>query len=149
MKKDAPECLLKVVGEAMKVEPSLEAVKLDHGRQAISIATLGPPRVHEIEETLGEKIAALREENKTPCGLLRGEADCGTCRPPDGTETLKFLDVRKEGNTTTISRVSCPTSPTFWQWHKIAWPTFTTRRVHFPEHEHEHESRDELIAAGL
>ena len=44
-----PEALLKVVGDAMKVEPSLEAVKLDHERQAISIATLGPPRVQEID----------------------------------------------------------------------------------------------------
>jgi Cd2+/Zn2+-exporting ATPase len=149
MKEETPECLLKVVGEAMKVEPSLEAVKLDHARQAISIATLGPPRVHEIEETLGEKIAALQEEKASTCGLLRGEANCGTCRPPDGVEALKFLDVRKEGNTTTIARVSCPTSPNFWQWHKIAWPTFTTRRVHLPEHEHEHGSRNELIAAGM
>jgi Cd2+/Zn2+-exporting ATPase len=150
MKQEAPDCLLKVVGEAMKVEPSLEAVMVDHARQAISIATLGPPRVHEIEETLGEKIAALQEDETAPCGLLRGQGSCGTCRPGDGGgETLKFLDVRKEGSTTTISRVSCPTSPKFWQWHKIGWPTLTTRRVHFPEHEHEHESRDELIAAGV
>src|SRR3954467_15424228 len=105
MKEDAPECLLKVVGEAMKVEPSLEAVKVDHARQAISIATLGPPRVHEIEETLGEKIAALQEDENGRCGLLRGEGSCGTCRPPngDGGEGLRFLDVRKEGSTTTIS----------------------------------------------
>ncbi|HEY6229089.1 MAG TPA: heavy metal translocating P-type ATPase [Verrucomicrobiae bacterium] len=149
MKEEAPECLLKVVGEAMKVEPSLEAVKVDHDRQAISIATLGRPRVHEIEETLSEKIAALQEEKNGNCGLLRGEGSCGTCHPPDGLDTVKFLNVRKEGNTTTIARVSCPTSPTFWQWHKIAWPTFTTRRVHFPEDEHEHESRNELIAAGM
>src|SRR4051794_16167560 len=72
MKDDSTECLLKVVGDAMKIEPSLETVKVDHERQAISIATLGPPRVQEIEETLGEKIAALRED-KNGCGLLRGD----------------------------------------------------------------------------
>jgi Cd2+/Zn2+-exporting ATPase len=149
MKEETTECLLKVVGDAMKEEPSLEAVKLDHKRQAISIATLGPPRVHEIQETLEEKIAALQDDSQGACGLLRGEGSCGACRPPDGRETLKFLDVRKEGGTTTIARVSCPTSPTFWQWHRIPWPRFTTRRVHLPEHEHEHESRHELLAAAL
>jgi Cd2+/Zn2+-exporting ATPase len=149
MKEEPPECLLKVVGEAMKVEPSLEAVKLDHDRRAISIATLGPPRVQEIQETLGEKIAALQDGSAEGCGLLRGDGTCGTCHPPDGTEPLKFLDVRKEGSTTTISRVSCPTSPKFWQWHKIPWPAFTPRRVHLPEDEHEHESTHELIAAAL
>src|SRR5947208_4583613 len=127
MKEEAPECLLKLVGEAMKVEPSLEAVKLDHDKQAISIATLGPPRVHEIQETLSEQIAALEEESKNRCALLRGEGSCGACHPPEGIQDLKFLDIRKDGNTTTISRVSCPTSPRFWQWHKIPWPKFTTR----------------------
>src|SRR5436305_6433044 len=127
MKEEPPECLLKVVGEAMKIEPSLEAVKLDHDQRAISIATLGPPRVQEIQETLGEKIAALQDGAAEGCGLLRGDGTCGACHPPDGAEPLKFLDVRKEGSTTTISRVSCPTSPTFWQWHKIPWPAFTPR----------------------
>jgi Cd2+/Zn2+-exporting ATPase len=149
MKAEAPECLLKVVGQAMKVEPSLEAVKLDHKKQAISIATLGRPRVEEIQETLSEQIGALEGDGKTGCALLRGEGSCGACQPPDGIADLKFLDVRKVGNVTTISRVSCPTSPSFWQWHKIPWPKFTTREIHFPEDEHENESRDELIAAGM
>lgn len=149
MSQDRPECLLKVVGDAMKVEPSLEAVKVDHDRHAISIATLGPPRIEQIEATLTEKIAALEEQNKGACGLLRGDGTCGTCHPPSRDADLKFLDVRKEGQATTIARVSCPTSPKFWQWHNIPWPTFTTRRVHLPEAEQEAESRHELIAAAL
>src|ERR1044071_5585661 len=111
MSQNRPECLLKVVGEAMKVEPSLEAVKVDHDRRAISIATLGAPRVQEIEAELTKKIATLEEENKGTCGLLRGDGSCGTCYPPSPDSTLRFLDVRKEGNATTIARVSCPTSP--------------------------------------
>lgn len=149
MNQDRPECLLKVVGEAMKVEPSLEAVKVDHDRHAISIATLGVPRVEAIEATLHEKIAALEEKNNGACGLLRGDGNCGTCQSSSPDATLKFLDVHKEGNATTIARVSCPTSPKFWRWHSIPWPTFTTRRIHLPEAEHEGESRHELIAAAL
>lgn len=133
----------------MKVEPSLEAVKVDHDRHAISIATLGPPRVEQIEATLTKQIAALEKENKGACGLLRGDGSCGTCHPPSPDATLKFLNIRKEGNATTIARVSCPTSPKFWQWHNIPWPIFTTRRVHVPEAEHEGEARHELIAASL
>jgi Cd2+/Zn2+-exporting ATPase len=151
MKPDANECLLHVVGEAMKAEPSLEAVKLDHDRQAISIATLGARNVPEIEEELSERIATLRAERKDACGLLRGEADCGSCKPPKPDETLRFLDVRKEGTTTTISRVSCPTAPVFWQWHNFPWPRFTTRVVHLPEDGDDHfgETRWQLAAAVL
>jgi Zn2+/Cd2+-exporting ATPase len=149
MSEDRPDCLLKVVGEAMRIEPSLEAVKVDHDSHSISIATLGRPRVEEIEATLNEKIAALEEEKKGGCGLLRGDGNCGTCQPPSLDPSLKFLDVHKKGHATTIARVSCPTSPKFWQWHNIRWPTFTTRRVHIPEAEHEQHSHYEMAAAGL
>lgn len=135
----------------MKAEPSLEAVKLDHDRQAISIATLGSRNIPEIEEELTGKIATLQAERKQACGLLRGEANCGGCLPPKPAETLKFLNVKKEGTTTTIARVSCPTAPAFWQWHKFPWPTFTTRVVHLPEdgEDHFHETRFQLLAAIL
>ncbi len=118
----------------MKAEPSLEAVKLDHDKEAISIATLGPPRVNQIEQTLTDRIAALRgPEGSAGCGLLRGDGACGTCQPPNPPETLKFLDVRKDGRTTTISRVTCPTSRKFWRWHSIPWPKITARRPLSPE----------------
>jgi Cd2+/Zn2+-exporting ATPase len=151
MKAESSECLLQVVGEAMKAEPSLEAVKLDHERRAISIATLGRPALPELEEALSKEIAGLRAK-QTNCGLLLGKENCGGCQPPNAPETLRFLNVRKEGPTTTISRVSCPTAPTFWRWHNFPWPKFTTRVVHLPEgeaDEHGEESREQLIAAGL
>lgn len=166
MKTEPHDCLLQVVGDAMKAEPALEAVKLNHDQHSISIATLGRPKVEQIEEDLSQRIATLRGENTETCALLRGEGNCGTCRPPNPAETLKFLDIRKDGATTTISRVSCPTSPKFWRWHSIPWPTFTTRRIHIPgddAHEQDHDSHDhhghghdhadggrsELIFAGL
>ena len=136
------ECLLKVVGEAMKAEPSLEAVKVDHKKRAISIATMGKPRVDELEEELTQQISQIEKAN---CALLRGEADCGACVPPNSKETLGFLDIRKDGATTTISRVSCPTAPSFWQWHNV--PKFTTRVVHLPEEDG--EWRAQLFAAAL
>src|SRR4051812_48727176 len=123
MKLEPNDCLLHVVGEAMKAEPSLEAVKVDHDKQAISIATLGRPSVEHIEQTLTDQIATLQSDQRGQgCGLLRGDGNCGTCVPPNPRETIKFLNVRKDGGTTTISRVSCPTSPSFWRWHNLPWP---------------------------
>jgi Cd2+/Zn2+-exporting ATPase len=158
MKADSQDCLLQVVGDAMKAEPSLEAVKVDRDHHSITIATLGRPRAEDLEEDLGQRIATLRGETETnPCGLLRGDGHCGTCPPSKPAEALKFLNVQQEGASTTISRISCPTSPTFWRWHSIPWPTITTRRVHIPnegqghghDHDHGHDEQHELLFAGL
>src|SRR5689334_7573513 len=92
--KEPSECLLQVVGDAMKAEPSLEAVKLDHKKRAISIATLGKPQVDELEDELTHQISEIEKAN---CALLRGEKDCGACEPPNSKDTLRFLNIRQEG----------------------------------------------------
>lgn len=136
----------------MKAEPSLEAVKFDHETHSISVATLGRPSLKDIENDLTKRIAAIRSDSdSTQCALLEGAPDCGSCKPPNAPETLRFLNVTRTGPTTTIARASCPTSPRFWRWHNIPWPNFTTRRIHVPVETDDdgHESRLQLIAAAL
>ena len=51
------ECLLQIVGDAMKAEPALEAVKVDHDQRSISIALLGRPPSGEFERELAGTIS--------------------------------------------------------------------------------------------
>jgi Cd2+/Zn2+-exporting ATPase len=60
------------------------------------------------------------------------------------------LTLRQDADTTTISRVTCPTAPSFWRWRNAPWPKFVPREVVLPEDaETEREWPWQLAAAGL
>ena len=144
-------CLVQTVVEAMKGEPTLEAVKIDRERRAISVATLGRPNRADLQEDLTARIHRI-EENQSgqSCALLSGNEDCSACLvPPTGGEH-RNLSITSDATTTTISRLTCPTAPSFWRWRDIPWPKLVPREVHLPEDaEHEDEWKGQLVAAAL
>ena len=144
-------CLTRTVAEAMKAEPTLEAVKINRAQRSISVATLGRPKTPDLEGYLTAQIRQI-EQGKTGqrCALLDGAADCLTCPAPQPPAERGRLSIRQEGDTTTIARVTCVTAPKFWRWREIPWPRLVPREVLLPEDaEHEHEWKLQLLAATL
>ena len=148
---DNPHCLVRTVAEAFAEEPALEAVKIDRARRSISVATLGRPDSKEIERVVASRIEeAQRQDIEPRCRLLEGAPDCSTCPSPAPLEVGRSLTIQQDAESTTISRVTCPTAPSFWRWRNVPWPKIVPREVSLPdEDDHEHEWKWQLLAAML
>ena len=136
----------------MKEEPALGAVKIDRRRRSISVATLGKPEAAaQLEESLTQQIHQLeRSGQDQSCDLLGGKSDCSVCPVPLSSDDRKRVTIEHGADTTTISRVTCPTAPSFWRWRDIPWPKLVPREVALPdEAAHEDEWKLQLLAAGL
>ena len=144
-----PACLVRLVASVFTAEPALEAVTINKTRHAISVATLGKPD----EARLGERISrtlqeAQSESNDWRCGLLDGTTDCATCDSPLSPGEQQAITIKREGDTTTIARVTCPTARHFWRWRDIPLPKVVQRDVEFLESaEHIDEWKPQLAAA--
>ena len=148
---DSAHCLVQTVAEAFAEEPALEAVKIDRASRSISVATLGRPDTKEIERSVASRIEQVQRPDIEPrCRLLEGAPDCSTCPSPAPLEIGRSLTIQQDGESTTISRVTCPTAPRFWRWRNVPWPKIVPREVSLPDEEgHEHEWKWQLLAAIL
>ena len=144
-------CLTQTIAQAMSAEPALEAVKINRTQRSISLATLGRPKSPDLEAYLTAQIRQIEQaEASQRCALLDGAADCSTCPLPQPSAQRRRLTVRQDGDTTTISRITCVTAPKFWRWREIPWPRLVPREVRLPdEADHEHEWKLQLLAATL
>lgn len=108
------------LAEFLKQEPGVEAVRLDPASRKVSVATLGTVDLDELEKRLAETLAAIESQ------LGRN------AKAPTG------FKVKREGEITEFSEVSCETAPTLWKWREFAWPELDGNH-----HEHEHDHHDE------
>src|ERR1051325_1977330 len=114
---DNRHCLVQTVAEAFAAEPALEAVKINHARRSISVATLGRPNNANIEQAVTSRIERIQHDTAEPrCGLLAGVSDCAHCPTPLPPAVSRSIPLERDADTTTIARVTCPTAPTFWRW---------------------------------
>jgi Cd2+/Zn2+-exporting ATPase len=144
----AEHCLVRSVAQVFEAEPALEAVKLNRAEHSLSLATLGKPDTAGIEKAVSERIK--QAEGQAQCGLLRGDPDCARCLTPVPASALPRLTVEHGAETTTISRVTCPTAPTFWRWKAVPFPKIVPREVRLPDEEdHEHVWKWQLALAVL
>lgn len=140
----ANPCLARSVLEALAEEPTLEAVTVDQANQKISVATLGRTDVGKITDRLTGKIQAAQDAPATEfCNLLKGKPDCSTCAHPLSATEQRGIDIKLNDSAVTISRVTCPTAPTFWRWRELPFPKIVQRDVEFLEHAEEHDHADE------
>ena len=144
-------CLARSVVDAFKEDPSLEAVTIDRSRQTLSVATLGKTDVPQVTERIRQTIQrAQTDQGEGTCQLLAGEGDCRTCAQPLSEAELRRITIQRQGGSTTIARVTCPTAPRFWRWRDIPWPKVVQRDVEFLEHADEvDEWKPQLAAAVL
>jgi Cd2+/Zn2+-exporting ATPase len=143
------KCVARSVADALARDSTLEAVTIDRKRHAISVATLGQANVPQLTERIRNTIERA-QEGQNPCLLLSGGGDCETCERPLSESERRKITIRREGDVTTIARVTCPTAPKFWRWRDVPWPKVVPRDVEFLEHAEEvDEWKSQLLAALL
>jgi Cd2+/Zn2+-exporting ATPase len=146
-----PGCLARAIVNAMKVEPAIEAVKIDRAAQTVNLATLGKVNDSSLENVLTEEIRQTREQNPdSHCDLLVGSGNCSECKSPLPASDRDHIQIQHEASTTTITRLTCPTAPKFWRWRSLPLPRFVPREVFLPEDSKEEEEwKPQLVAAAL
>ncbi len=146
---EGPACLVRSINSAFAAEPTLEAVTIQKTKEKISVATIG--RTDETK-LAGQVTATIQKaQAEFPCGLLEGVEDCARCKAPLDVKERGTISVKREGDATTIARVTCPTAPRFWRWRDLPLPRIVPRVVEIPDHEHDHtdEWKWQLAAALL
>src|SRR5689334_693354 len=107
---ESPHCIARSVADALADDPTLEAITINRAAQTISVATLGKTD----EAQLSRRITRSFEKAQTgteaqSCALLSGTGDCQSCETPLSAEELHRITIKREGDQTTIARVTCPT----------------------------------------
>jgi len=149
----ASHCLARSLANTLAEEPALEAVTIDRDRKKIAVATLGRADVAQLTARLTHKLAAAQAsaaENR--CSLLAGQVECTACRQPLTESERQKIIIRNEGSATTVARVTCPTSPSFWRWRELPLPRIEPRSIEIEEEDGEHGADEwewQLVAAGL
>jgi Cd2+/Zn2+-exporting ATPase len=135
----------------MEREPALEAVKVNRAGHVISLATLGQPADPHLDQTLSDRIEALRHESSAvSCGLMAGTSSCTTCDHPQDLALHPVLAIKEDEQGITLARVTCPTAPRFWRWRDLPRPTFAPReRPLLGEEDFDQEWKPQLAAAAL
>src|SRR5438046_8692909 len=101
-------CLTRTVADAMKAEPTLEAVKINRAQRSISVATLGRPKTPDLEGYLTAQIRQIEQgQTGQRCALLDGADDCSPCPAPPPPAEPGRLSLRPAGDTTTLARLTC------------------------------------------
>jgi len=135
----------------MRDDRQLEAVKIDRERSAMEVATIGQTDTQDAGKNVTERIRSLQDDAaSSACGLLEGTEDCETCPEGQTLPDLPAIEVRHEGHTVTLARVTCPTAPKFWRWREVPLPRLGPRHLEFSgEEDYDREWRAQLLAAGL
>ena len=144
-------CLVHSVAAVLALEPSLEAVTIDNDKKSITLATLGNRSDPILEARVAETVRrAQSAPNHSRCGFLLGEQACEVCDLPFAPYERQSVSIRTQANATTIARVTCPTSPSFWHWRKIPWPVLAPRQMEaLPDEAHVDEWKAQLGCASL
>lgn len=144
-------CLVHFVADALAAEPALEAVTINEGGDAVSVATLGKNIDPALQERVARNARLAHEvsfENR--CGLLDGKSDCKGCATAFAPFQRQSIIIKREVGKTTIARVTCPTAPQFWRWRKFSLPKLGPREIELPHgEEHLDEWKWQLLAAAL
>jgi Zn2+/Cd2+-exporting ATPase len=146
-----PSCLARSVAAMLAREPALEAVTVHRTEPAIAIATLGNREVEGLADRVNAAVAAGRQTSKRHrCQLLAPAGGCAECDIPLAGSEAQAITVQRDGDQSTIARVTCPTAPRFWHWSKLPLPRIIPREVEIPEAEADlDEWKPQMVAAAL
>src|SRR2546428_239144 len=100
-------CFARSVLNALQKDRSLEAVTIDRQKHTISLATLGQADVAGLSARIAADFEAAESADATnTCLLLNGNADCAQCDTPLTAEERTRVNIRTDGPSTTIARVT-------------------------------------------
>src|ERR1035437_6783710 len=143
-------CIARSVADTLAEEPSLEAVTIDPAHEKISVATLGRVDVEKLTARVTQNIqSAHAADVSRACSLLSGKNDCATCESPLSAAEQKRITIQRDGDVTTIARVTCPTAPKFWRWRDIPFPKVVPRQIELPEDDHGIDEWKPQLAAAI
>src|ERR1039458_10009994 len=146
----AEACIARSVADTLAEEPSLEAVTIDPAHEKISVATLGRVDVEKLTARVTQKIQSAHAADAShACSLLSGKHDCAVCESPLSAAEQKRITIQRDGDVTTIARVTCPTAPKFWRWRDIPFPKVVPRQIELPEDEHGIDEWKPQLAAAI
>lgn len=135
---DFDESWLPGLAEFLRKQEGAEAILFDAKQQTISVATLGPTDMAELERNLKATLESIEATLKQNGGELPESA------PHD---VPKSLSVKKMSGKTLLEMPSCQTAPKLWQWRDLPWPTKDKAAA---DYEHgEHEWKFLALLAGL
>jgi Cd2+/Zn2+-exporting ATPase len=144
-------CLARSILTTFAKEPMLEAVTVDPECQTVSVATLGQADIERLHGLLSDSLRHAQDCRPTsPCAMLDGGGDCASCAMPVAETDLRRITIQQDGRVTKVSRVTCPTAPSFWRWRDFPFPKFVQRDVELEEvEEHLGEWKWQLLCAAL
>jgi Cd2+/Zn2+-exporting ATPase len=144
-------CLVQLAKEAMQENPAIGAIRINRKEQSISVATLGKADDAIIEEKLTQRLHDMPDADEESCCVLHSTgAECKTCNHTITAEEWKKINISCQPEATVIFRLTCPTAPHLYRWHKFSLPKMVPREIHLPEDEHgENEWKEQLVAAVL
>ena len=140
-------CLARSVAETLEQEPGLEAVTIDRVQKKISVATKGRAEIERLSQQISHK---LQPNAGNLCEFLEGHDACHHCSQPLSAQERLKIAIITQGDVTTISRITCPTAPTFWRWRDLPFPKVGPREMDFELAEAEHHPEEwkwQLLAA--
>jgi Zn2+/Cd2+-exporting ATPase len=144
-------CVVYIVSDAMKKDPSLKAVKFNRALGSIEFARFDRSRNYQLEQQLAEEIRrAHMDAQGHGCPFLQGTSEASACIEALGPMERQGIRIEHTASATLISRATCPTAPRFWQWQAMPWPKIVPRVVIPPEEtDYESEWKPQLVASLL
>ncbi|HEX7654431.1 MAG TPA: cation-translocating P-type ATPase [Verrucomicrobiae bacterium] len=154
---NAEFCLARSVLDTLAEEPTLEAVTFDPAQQKVSVATLGRTDVAALTQKISDRIQKVSPTaGGGSCRLLVGQGECRQCHSPLTAAELNRITIQRQGELTTIARVTCPTAPKFWRWRELPFrievKTMELPHDHGHDHDHDHHADEwkwQMVAAVL
>ncbi len=143
-------CLVEFVADAMKHNPSLEAVRINRAAGALSVATLGTSPETADANLIAARLKAAHEGTPAShCALLTGADNCSACPRSATLPASRLVTIDHSPAATTIARVTCPTAPRFWKWRDHPLPILVPREIRLPEDEKAENEWKPQLAASL
>ncbi len=117
------------MADTLAEEPTLEAVTIDTARRKISVATLGRADVDKLTRAAHRQnpVCAKRRPPAVPVRCWPAKAIALACDTPLSEAEQKRITIQRDGDVTTIARVTCPTAPKFWRWRDLPFPRIEPR----------------------
>ena len=108
---------------------------------------LGKPRIAQVKRD-----AQIAQAEADRDAMIKSSQATQAGQEAKFAADSKIAEAQREGNTTTIARVTCPTAPNFWRWKDLPFPRLEVRTLDLEEEADEHHADEwkwQLAAAVL
>ena len=116
------------LAQFLRVQPGVEAVRIDPAAHKVSVATVGRVDTAGLAEKLAATVAAVEK-------MLEKR---------DSIHAPRGYSLRRDGKALVMARDTCETAEKLWLWREMEWPAITAE----PEHGQPEWRMLAMLAAG-